>query len=156
MIFIHIGQKIPGNHDQVTLSGLEHALTPLQNAYRITSIDSPQTNLPGILIFSHPTKIHNALFVPHIRDVGMMQSVLQSKVARSSSAVFVHADVTGASMNDLIVSTHGVAPAYFPPNVPIYSGHFHKPHFVTQPVAAPNVNIRYVGSPYETTLSEVS
>lgn len=92
--------------------------------------------------------MHNAMFVPHIRDVGTMQSVLQSKVARSSSAVFVHADVTGAYMNDMIISTHGVSPYYFPPNVPIYSGHFHKPHVVKQSTIAPGVNIRYVGSPY--------
>ncbi len=96
------------------------------------------------------------MFIPHIRDVGTMQSVLQSKVARLSSAVFVHADVTGAYMNDMIISTHGVSPAYFPSNVPIYSGHFHKPHTVKQANAAPGVSIRYVGSPYETTLSEVS
>lgn len=120
-----------------------------------TKISQASTTLPGILIFSHPTKFHNAMFVPHIRDIGSMQSVLQSKVSSASSAVFVHADVTGAYMNDLIVSTHGVAPAYFPPNIPVYSGHFHKPHMVDHPISAPGVKIRYVGSPYETTLSEV-
>ena len=62
----------------------------------------------------------------------------------------MYADVTGAYMNDLIRSTGGVAPAYFPPDIPIYSGHFHKPHMVEQPKAAPGVKIRYVGSPYET------
>ncbi len=123
------------------MSGLEHALTPLQNAYRI--ITDEGKNLPGVLIFSHPTKIKNALFVPHIRDIASMQSVLHSKVAASSEAVFVHADVTGAYMNDLIVSTHGVSPSYFPPNTPVYSGHFHKPHFVGKSQVAPKVNIRY-------------
>ena len=93
-------------------------------------------------------------FVPHIRDIATMQSVLQSNMTRTSSAVFIHADVTGAYMNDMILSTHGVAPVYFPPNVPIYSGHFHKPHVVLKEQAAPGVKIRYVGSPYETTLSE--
>jgi hypothetical protein len=143
---------IPGNHDQVTLGGLEHALTPLQNAYFLEQ-DSGSF-LPGILIFSHPTKFHDAFFVPHVRDIGIMQSILQSDSATSSSAVFVHADVTGAFMNDLIVSLGGIAPSYFPPHVPIYSGHFHKPHVVEQPRAAPGVAIRYVGSPYETTLAE--
>jgi hypothetical protein len=142
---------IPGNHDQVSLDGIEHGLTPLQNAYRIST---ESENFNGVLIFSHPTKFMNALFVPHTRDVGTMQAILQSKVSASSSAVFVHADVTGAQMNDLIVSTHGVAPAYFPPHVPIYSGHFHKPHVVEKPEAAPGVSIRYVGSPYQTTLQE--
>jgi DNA repair exonuclease SbcCD nuclease subunit len=149
---------IPGNHDQVTLGGTEHSLTPLQNAYHLSA--SPKNaggairNIPGILIFSEPTKFLDALFVPHIRDIGSMQSILQSKISASSSGIFVHADVTGAYMNDLITSTHGVAPAYFPPGVPIYSGHFHKPHTVKQPKAAPGVNIRYVGSPYETSLAE--
>ncbi len=163
---------LPGNHDQVSLGGEEHALTPLQNAYRVTDMGcndneafgsesesslTAKTSLdsvPGILIFSVPTKFQNALFVPHIRDTGTMQSVLQSKVSASSSAVFVHADVTGAYMNDSIISTHGIAPAYFPPSIPIYSGHFHKPHTIVKPEAAPGVSIRYVGSPYETTLSE--
>lgn len=156
---------IPGNHDQISLGGSEHALTPLQNAYRIRDHDGNGNGdgdggtgnggtVPGVLIFSHPTKFQNALFVPHIRDIGVMQSILQSKASASSMALFVHADVTGAYMNDLITSTHGVAPAYFPPNVPIYSGHFHKPHTVEKPEAAPGVSIRYVGSPYETTLAE--
>lgn len=144
---------IPGNHDQVSLDGIEHGLTPLQNAYRISK---GSESINGVLIFSHPTKFMNALFVPHTRDVGTMQAILQSKVSASSSAVFVHADVTGAQMNDLIVSTHGVAPAYFPPHIPIYSGHFHKPHVVEKPEAAPGVSIRYVGSPYETTLQEAN
>ena len=147
---------IPGNHDQVSLGGLEHALTPLQNAYRVSTEKNAalSPSVPGILIFSHPTKFRQALFVPHIRDIGTMQSILQSKTSASSSALFVHADVTGAYMNDLITSTHGVAPVYFPPSVPIYSGHFHKPHIVEKPEAAPGVSIRYVGSPYETTLAE--
>jgi DNA repair exonuclease len=142
---------IPGNHDQVSLGGQEHSLTPLQNAYRIPT---NKGDIPGILIFSHPTKFLGALFVPHIREIGIMQSILQSKTSATSCAVFVHADVTGAYMNDLIVSTGGVAPAYFPPSVPIYSGHFHKPHVLTKPEAAPGVSIRYVGSPYETSLAE--
>jgi len=144
---------IPGNHDQVSLGGLEHALTPLQNAFRIQTDNG---EVPGILIFSHPTKFREALFVPHIRDIATMQSILQSQTSATSSAIFVHADVTGANMNDLITSTHGVALAYFPPFIPIYSGHFHKPHIVQKPEAAPGVSIRYVGSPYETTLAEAN
>lgn len=148
---------IPGNHDQVSLGGLEHALTPLQNAYRVSTkntIDKGDVN--GILIFSHPTKFKEAMFIPHIREIGVMQSILQSKTSASSNALFVHADVTGAYMNDLITSSGGIAPAYFPPNVPIWSGHFHKPHTVEKPEAAPGVKIRYVGSPYETTLAEAN
>lgn len=135
---------IPGNHDQITLGGHEHALTPLGNAYFISEG-------PGLLIFSHPTKFQNALFVPHIRNISIMQSILQSQIAKESSrAMLIHADITGAYMNDMILSTGGISPCYFPPNIPIYSGHFHKPHIVK----SSDVEIRYIGSPYQTTLSE--
>jgi DNA repair exonuclease SbcCD nuclease subunit len=154
---------IPGNHDQITLGGTSHSLTPLQHAFRIvvdpaaasntTTINGePDSNVvSGPLIFSHPTKFAEALFVPHIRDHAFMESVLQSPLANDAAAIFVHADVTGASMNDLMVSSGGVPPTLFPPHKPIYSGHFHKPHVVT---TAGGVHIEYLGSPYEVSLAE--
>lgn len=138
---------IPGNHDQVTLGGHNHGLTPLEQAYRIECEDG---SVNGPLVFSYPTKFMNALFVPHIRDVTIMESVLTSKHADESSSLFVHADVTGAYMNDLILSQGGVPPSCFPPNKPIYSGHFHKPHTIK----SGDVCIEYIGSPYETSLAE--
>jgi DNA repair exonuclease SbcCD nuclease subunit len=134
---------IPGNHDQVTLGGHNHGLTPFENSYRVGDVAGP-------LILSYPTKFRDALFVPHIRDVATMESILQSDVAKKASALFVHADVKGAMMNDLIVSIDGIPPASFPPEKLIYSGHFHKPHTVK----SANVKIEYLGSPYETTLAE--
>jgi len=227
---------IPGNHDQVTLQGYEHGLTPLQNAYFIqptprttttttttaftmtnqdtVTIPSPPpstiTLLPGILIFTHPTIFKKAMFIPHIRDIATVQSILLSihpppssphlqekegkeemitptqpvstdctsifrnhnstihectcnicmtknRVPKESSStstmvesILCHADVTGAFMNDAIISTGGIAPSYFPPYIPIYSGHFHKP----QHIKKNNISIRYVGSPYQVSLSE--
>lgn len=138
----------PGNHDQVTLGGHNHGLTPLEHAYRVEGV-SP-SSVAGPLVFSHPTKFMNALFVPHIRDVTVMESVLSSNHSLEASCLFVHADVTGAYMNDLIVSQGGVSPLCFPANTPIYSGHFHKPHVVKRG----NVSIEYIGSPYETSLAE--
>eukprot|EP00934_Nitzschia_sp_Nitz4_P006644 Nitzschia sp. Nitz4//scaffold5_size260463//147664//151718//NITZ4_000990-RA/size260463-snap-gene-0.13-mRNA-1//1//CDS//3329555364//6634//frame0 len=134
---------IPGNHDQVTLGGHNHGLTPIQNAYRVG-------NVPGPLVLSFPTKFRNALFVPHIRDTATLESVLQSPMAGNVSTFFVHADVSGAMMNDLVVSQNGVSPASFPSGVQVYSGHFHKPHLVK----TTNGEIEYVGSPYEVSLSE--
>ena len=135
---------IPGNHDQVTLGGHNHGLTPLENAYRVGSV-------PGPLVFSYPTKFRNALFVPHIRDIATMESILQSPVSQDEvSAIFVHADVTGAYMNDLIISQGGIPPAAFPPRKRVYSGHFHKPHTVR----SGGVTVEYLGSPYETSLAE--
>jgi DNA repair exonuclease SbcCD nuclease subunit len=143
---------IPGNHDQVTLGGHSHGLTPLENAYRVEyqDCDEKTQSVPGPLIFTHPTKFQNALFVPHIRNGTIMECVLRSESALNSTALFVHADVTGAYMNDLIVSQGGVSPSWFPPSTLIYSGHFHKPHQVT----SGNVCIEYIGSPYETSLAE--
>lgn len=134
---------IPGNHDQVTLDGHSHSLIPFENAYRVG-------NVPGPLVLSYPTKFRDALFIPHIRDIATMESVLQASPALESSAFFIHAEVTGALMNDQLVSTGGVPPASFPPNKKIYSGHFHKPHTVK----ASNVVIEYLGSPYEVSLAE--
>ncbi|CAJ1923078.1 unnamed protein product [Cylindrotheca closterium] len=134
---------IPGNHDQVTLDGHSHSLIPFENAYRVGGV-------PGPLVLSYPTKFRDALFIPHIRDIATMESVLQAPPALESSAFFIHAEVTGALMNDLLISTGGVPPASFPPNKKIYSGHFHKPHTVK----ASNVVIEYLGSPYEVSLAE--
>jgi DNA repair exonuclease SbcCD nuclease subunit len=146
---------IPGNHDQINWGGTEHALTPLKNAYRVYSdvkdVNERAKQYPGPLILSHPTKFMNALFVPHTRDKRTMQSILESAEAAESCALFVHADVKGASMNDLIKSQHGLAASVFPPGRCIYSGHFHKPHIVRTNGGS---SIRYVGSPYQTSLSE--
>ena len=152
---------IPGNHDQIDYRGVEHALTPLNNAYRIKSpmshnTDKQQQYYAGPLILSHPTKFMDAFFIPHIRDKSMMKSILSSKEVAQSSALFVHADVKGASMNDLIQSRNGLSTSFFPTEKQIYSGHFHKPHIVT---SSNNNNersskIRYVGSPYQISSSE--
>jgi DNA repair exonuclease SbcCD nuclease subunit len=145
---------IPGNHDQVTLGGHNHGLTPLENSYRVAVHDSTgaseRETVAGPLVFSHPTKFANGLFVPHIRDHAIMESVLQSDHAEKAAAIFVHADVTGAYMNDQIVSLGGVPPSMFPAHKSIYSGHFHKPHLVK----SGDVAIEYLGSSYEVSLAE--
>jgi len=170
---------IPGNHDQIDWKGSEHALTPLSNAYRIYppspkkggevdgetggSIIPPKKQYAGPLILSHPTKFMNALFIPHTRDRETMESIVSSNVTASSSALFVHADVRGASMNDLITSRHGLSASIFPAGKCVYSGHFHKPHVVrdggektssSSSTTCKSSTIRYVGSPYQTSFSE--
>jgi DNA repair exonuclease SbcCD nuclease subunit len=151
---------IPGNHDQIDLRGLNHALTPLSNAYRIHSpieVDGSiqRKQYAGPFIISHPTKFLNALFCPHIRDKETMKSILSSQETASSSALFVHADVKGASMNDMITSRHGLSVSIFPAKKHVYSGHFHKPHVIHAGMKSSNyTSIRYVGSPYQTSFSE--
>jgi hypothetical protein len=67
-----------------------------------------------------------------------------------SAAILVHADVTGAYMNDMILSSGGVPPSMFPRDKVVYSGHFHKPHVVR----SSGRTIEYLGSPYQVSLSE--
>ncbi|KAL7542726.1 hypothetical protein ACHAWF_007242 [Thalassiosira exigua] len=154
---------IPGNHDQVDWKGLEHALTPLANAYRVRSrrraseeeedaAGGPTGLHPGPLIFSRPSKFLGATFVPHTRDKSTMEAILASDEVASSSALFVHADVKGASMNDLVRSEHGLSASTFPARKRVYSGHFHKPHEVR--AGKDGASIRYVGSPYQTSFAE--
>jgi DNA repair exonuclease SbcCD nuclease subunit len=194
---------IPGNHDQVTLGGAVHALTPLKYAgaggaavtanraaiggtanqantrlweeretgrekgrERGTSglpshyIDySEEDNL--ILMIDEPSICKNALWLPYRRDKMVMKQVLdyaatliprhlqnhdtdtntspslhqqraiEERERESISMIFCHADVRGAWMNDNIQSRDGLDVTSFPPAIPIYSGHFHKPHLVS-------------------------
>jgi DNA repair exonuclease SbcCD nuclease subunit len=134
---------IPGNHDQVTLGGENHGLTPLANAYRVGTVEGP-------LILSHPTVFRNALFVPHVRDADTMKAIVGSSEAHQASAMFVHAEVKGAMMNDMVISTNGISPSVFPNHKHIYSGHFHKPHSIRTLTST----FEYLGSPYQVSLSE--
>ncbi|KAG7352086.1 SMC domain containing protein [Nitzschia inconspicua] len=151
---------IPGNHDQVTLGGHDHGLTPLANAYRVRTTDGDNDDtVAGPLILSYPTVFRKGLFVPHIRDTATMESVLQSQLAQDATALFVHAEVKGALMNDLLISTHGIPPSSFPSHKSIYSGHFHKPHIVQSSFSrdgaeTSTVSVEYLGSPYEVSLAE--
>jgi DNA repair exonuclease SbcCD nuclease subunit len=53
--------------------------------------------------------------------------------------------VQGASMNDNTLSRRGLGASLFPP-LPVWTGHFHKPHTLTTSQGA---QIVYVGSPYQ-------
>ena len=46
-------------------------------------------------------------------------------------------------MNTAFQAKDGLSPAFFPADVPIFSGHYHIPHVVD------NSKIRYIGSPYQ-------
>jgi Calcineurin-like phosphoesterase len=164
---------IPGNHDQVTAALTDnHSLTPLQHAYRVKvppaapkdtiGIARPDT-LPGILIFSQPTIFCQALWIPHVRSPAVLESILQSPLAQDNAvtkAIFCHVDLVGGYMNDNIVSNGGVSPRVFPPNIPVYTGHFHKPHVVSRTTYDEMTGdkhvwrIEYLGSPYQVSLAE--
>lgn len=160
---------IPGNHDQVTLGGKIHALEPLRYAFQEKNI----------LMIDEPSICLNALWLPYRRNHHLMKHILTEAWNHSDiSAVFCHADVKGAWMNDGLQSREGVDIQLFPPNIPIFSGHFHKPHSVAFSqqslryvlvfeyvrmllLIATVFNLllcfyfySYVGSPYQTSLSE--
>eukprot|EP00891_Asterochloris_glomerata_P004273 jgi/Astpho2/4273/Aster-x0198 len=48
-------------------------------------------------------------------------------------------------MNEAFQAREGLPPDLFPDTIPTYTGHYHKPHTVS------NTSIRYVGSPYQST-----
>jgi hypothetical protein len=117
---------IPGNHDQVSLGGAIHALEPLQYAFRRPD---------QLLLLSEPSVCLDALWLPYRRETETISPLLleAGQWAKDGrlGAVFCHADVKGALMNDLQRSRRGLDIASFPAHIPIYSGHFHKPHNVT-------------------------
>lgn len=118
-----------GNHDQVSLRGQQHALTPLAAAS------------PLLHVFDGPALYQNALWLPYRRNAAELEAALQA--SGGVGAVFAHADVAGASLNDAFQARDGLPPRLFPGGVPTYTGHYHKPHTV------PGTAIRYVGSPYQ-------
>lgn len=145
---------IPGNHDQVTAGGEVHALTPLAAA-----------NPSRVKIISRPTVWRNALWLPYRRDASVVKNAVEAawSIAPTGEdgsvaevrAVFCHADVVGASMNESFQARDGLDPSLFSPEtdtgnvrIPVYTGHYHKPHTV------PNTSITYVGSPYQVSRAE--
>jgi hypothetical protein len=111
---------IPGNHDQVTLGGKVHSLEPLKYAF------DPEK----ILMIDEPAICMHALWIPYRRKAETMKSILSQCHRKDISAIFCHADVRGAMMNDNMQSKEGLEVHHFPVNIPIFSGHFHKPHTV--------------------------
>ncbi|KAL0029555.1 hypothetical protein WJX79_003952 [Trebouxia sp. C0005] len=123
-----------GNHDQVSVGGLDHALQPLAAA------------CSAIHIVDVPTLYRDALWLPYRKDRAQLKEAIQD--AGDIKAVFAHADVMGAMMNESFQAKEGLPPDLFPEGVPTYTGHYHKPHTVA------DTNIRYIGSPYQVSRSE--
>ncbi|KAL3150757.1 hypothetical protein ABBQ32_000532 [Trebouxia sp. C0010 RCD-2024] len=123
-----------GNHDQVSVGGLDHALHPLAAA------------CSAIQILEEPTLYRDALWLPYRKDRDQLKKAIAA--AGAVKAIFAHADVMGAMMNEAFQAKEGLPPDLFPDRVPTYTGHYHKPHVVE------NTNIQYVGSPYQVSRSE--
>lgn len=83
-------------------------------------------------MINEPSICLGALWIPYRRSSEHMKYILGEAWQRSDeiSAIFCHTDVKGAWMNDNMQSREGIDVHLFPPNMPIFSGHFHKPHSV--------------------------
>jgi hypothetical protein len=113
---------IPGNHDQVTLGGTVHGIEPLKYCF-------PSEN---VIVIDEPAYYLGALWIPYRRNHQLMEDILlKSTSNKDISMIFCHADVRGAWMNDGMQSRDGMNVSLFPSDLPIYSGHFHKPHTVS-------------------------
>ena len=105
---------IPGNHDQAMRgdpSPLLHALTPLAKGRK------------GVRVFSRPTLLDNALWVPYGTSAAQLRAACdaatalrrdESKEPESDNAaldaVFCHADIVGGLMNEGVAATVGLLP----------------------------------------------
>ncbi|KAG0619717.1 hypothetical protein M758_4G159600 [Ceratodon purpureus] len=125
---------IPGNHDQVNLEGQVHALQVLEAAN------------PYIKVLSSPVEYMGALWLPFRRDHSLIEKAVQQH--GQIHAIFAHLDIVGAFLNEASQAKEGIEPSVFPQDVPVYTGHYHKPHVVK------GTRIEYVGSPYQVSAGE--
>lgn len=54
----------------------------------------------------------------------------------------------GAMVNNALQLQEGLSPGVFPAGLPVFTGHYHKPHVVA------GTTVEYVGSPFQTSLAE--
>ena len=123
---------IPGNHDYFDAAETEHGLTPFAYASR------------HIRVLDEPTVIDRQLWVPWRRSPEKIAAILREH--DDVDVIFGHFDIIGFKMSQTRLSTEGVQVSDFPADIPVYSGHYHTPQV--------HGNIRYLGSPYQLTLSE--
>ena len=174
---------VPGNHDQSTLNGLEHALTPLAMV------------MPACRIISEPTVFLDALWMPYCRDMNVVRRHLSETAASKKgadlveregrqghdtaalssgsalrarghgvwmdgnlrhevSAVFCHVDIIGADMSGGVLAQRGLGVEEFPSDLPVYTGHYHNPHSLWGKEGTRTHPIMYVGSQWQTSMSE--
>ena len=100
---------IPGNHDQAMRGNphpLLHALTPLQLALG-----------PAMHVFSRPTLLRDSLWLPYGTSAAELAAASGEAGALRHGAplgaVFCHADIVGASMNDGVAAVAGLLAVFF-------------------------------------------
>ncbi|CAN0382146.1 unnamed protein product, partial [Phaeothamnion confervicola] len=168
---------------QVTLGGAVHSLEPLRFAFPRPNqavVFAEPTVFLGALWLPHDrdpqrmavTLAATAAEAAAVTEPGAVMSAGGTAEAAAAAegseaaaadgdkvirAIFCHADVRGAITNGGSGSRAFLGAGAFPAGIPIYSGHYHKPHIVGGSQgrdAAATGRVRYVGSPYQTTLAE--
>lgn len=155
---------VPGNHDQLTLGGREHALTALGAVLGddlAVVVDAPALGM-------------GALWVPFCRERSAFAAAVRAGVAAGAGALFCHVDVGSVVRADgpsprVVGGPEGVEGGHaalqvptpppsiprpsavpaglFPPDLCVYTGHIHAPGVTPAGVVC-------VGSPYEVSAGE--
>ena len=122
----------PGNHDYMDAAETEHGLTPFGYCNNL------------ITILDEPCVIDRQLFIPWRRDNGTLKKIITEN--SDVDVIFAHLDIVGFMLNASKISTEGLQMTDLPTDMPIYTGHYHTPQTIR--------NIRYLGSPFQLSLSE--
>lgn len=122
----------PGNHDYMDAAETEHGLTPFGYCNDL------------ITILDKPCVIDRQLFIPWRRDNGTLKKIITEH--SDVDVIFAHLDIVGFMLNAFKISTEGLQMTDLPTTMPIYTGHYHTPQVIG--------NIRYLGSPFQLSLSE--
>ena len=139
-----------GNHDQHLKDGRVHSLGTFESD-NVRVVDSPE--------IYHIDGFGDVLFMPYMNDYetfGSVYSKLTSELTgRGNNLSILHADIVGFEMNSGFISTRGVTPQFTldaggSTNIIdlCVSGHYHKPQKFG------DLNVHYVGSPYQMDRSE--
>ncbi|QDZ23408.1 P-loop-containing nucleoside triphosphate hydrolase [Chloropicon primus] len=136
---------IPGNHDQVDRGGVVHSLEPIAKA------------CSNVIVIDKPSYFMGALWLPYRQRKEEIEEELM-KVSpndgggsggggKQPKAIFCHVDIIGADFNEQFQSAQGIHPSAFPSTIPVYTGHYHRPHSIEG-------RIHYVGSQYQVSFGE--
>jgi DNA repair exonuclease SbcCD nuclease subunit len=128
---------VPGNHDQVTISG--------ENALEVLA--SPQSSGPCIRVHTHPSVRAGFGFCPYRQNPQEQLEMIKS-ASREARIVFGHFAVKGAQMNSAKIDQEGIT---LPSKSPLFIlGHYHM-HQVDRAQG-----LVYVGSPYQQNFGEAA
>ena len=132
-----ITRILVGNHDMADQDEKEHGLHFLHaaNPRCITIVDTPT--------FDDDLKL---LWMPFVRDSETLRALMASFESRGTRLIFAHLDTKGAVTGGSHCSDVGVEAQPAGVAAPIIAGHYH----MAQTLGA----VTYVGSPFQTNLSE--